>query len=204
MIIKTTDFTLDAFIPNRDDAPNSDILGNETELQGFIDKYETEALILVLGYDMYKQLISEFEANGDWKSTTDQKWKDLVDGDNAYKGMKEMLIGYVFYKFAESDDSHYATVGTEKEKSETSVRVEMRPKAIQNYNKFYNDAVGTYYDYPVVRGVGSIFGNLTSVSYVNDGRNKNRISLYEYVLSRIEDFTNWSPANLKSQNYFDI
>ncbi len=205
MIVKTTDFELDAYIPNRDDAPNSDIIGNEPELQGFIDKYEEEVLINLLGYALYTELKSQFDGTGAWNPVVDQKWKDLVNGKEAYRGMKDMIVGYVFWKFAESDDSHYATVGNQRENADNASHYEMRPKAILNYKKFYERAIGDFYSDPFVADKPSIWGNLRVVMWTGMQANSgNFISMYSYLRDKTVDFPDWMPSNFKTQNYFDV
>ena len=205
MIVKTTDFILDAYIPNRDDAPNSDIIGNETALQGFIDLYEEEALMITLGYELYTELKSQFKSDGTWEDNVDQKWKDLVDGKEAYRGMKEMIVGYVFWKFVESDNSHYATVGNQRERADSADGYEMRPKAILNYKKFYERAIGEYYADPFIADKPSIWGNLRVVMWSGaPGNRGSYISMYAFIQTHISDYNNWKPTHLKSQNYFDI
>lgn len=205
MIVKTTDFELDAYIPNRDDAPNSDVIGNEPELQGFIDIYEEEVLIITLGYKLYQELLTQLEPDGTVKTGADAKWGKLVNGDEAYRGIKDMIIGYVFWKFVESDDSHYATVGNQKENSDNGTAYEMRPKAILNYKKFYDRAVGEFYLDPLVANKPSIWGNLRVVMWSGtSGDSGNYISMYSYIQTHLTDYSDWTPTQLRTQNYFDV
>jgi hypothetical protein len=207
MITKTTDFKLDAYIPNRDDAPNSDILGNEPELQGMIDKWEPEVLVELLGYDMKEEFITAI----DWAATppalvvgADQKWMDLYKGKENYRGIKELLVNYIFYKFMESDDDHYATVGTQKEDTDSATRVSMRAKAIQAYRRFFKLAIGNFYG--VQSGIKpSIWGNMRVVLWSGFGYGgSNFKSLYEWLMSKSTDFQDWSPTDFRNKNYFDI
>lgn len=204
MIIKTTDFVLDAYIPNRDDAPNSDITGNDPELRGFINMYEKEVLIQLLGYELYVELMAQFDVNGDWVAGTDQKWKDLVDGKENYRGVKGFLIGYIFWKFIESDDSHYASVGVQKENADNAEVVSSRPKAILQYRKFYDQAIGSYYNTGAYNKP-SIWGNLRVVMWSGaNGNGGNFKSLYQYLTDNFDDFLTWQPSNFKNQNQFDV
>ena len=59
MIITPSYFTGPIAIANGQDvAPNSELLGNGVKLQDFIDRYEREALISVLGYRTMSVLIT--------------------------------------------------------------------------------------------------------------------------------------------------
>lgn len=205
MIITTSEFELDAYIPNKDDAPNSDIIGNESELQGFIDIYEKEALVKVLGYDLYEEYIANFNPDGSYIDDVEERWTKLTDGDRQYRGIKPLLIGYVFWKFIASDDSHYATSHVVQETNDTSNLFESRPKAIEQYKKFYEYAVGTYYNEPGSFVKPSIFGNLRVVHWTGAyAGGSNWKSLYQYLTENVDIYEDWSPENLKSQNYFDI
>lgn len=205
MIVKTTDFSLDAYIPNKDDAPFSDLIGNETELQGFIDTYEKEVLIRTLGYDLYIDYIANFESDGSYKPSTEQKWKDLTDGVGRYRGIKPIIIGYVFWKFIASDDSHYTSAHVVKEKTETANLVESRPKAIEQYRKFYEYCIGTYYNNPETFVKPSIFGNLRVVIFSGSGTyGSNFQSMYQFIFEHKEDYDKWQPESFRTQNYFDI
>ena len=204
MIVTPLNFDLDAYIPNRDDAPNSDILGNEKELQGFIDKYEPEVLIRLLGYELAIQVFGAFAAN--YGNPGDEKYKRIVEGDGeGYTGLEELLVGYIFYHFIKSDDSHYASAGVVKENSDTATRFESRPKAVENYRKFYRFAIGDYYKQPSVFDKPSIWGNLRVVLWSGPyGNGSNFKSLYQFMTENIADYPNWEPEGFANQNYFDI
>ena len=109
MIISTKDFEFGAYVPNRDDAPNSDIIGNEPILQGFIDEYVNVCLTETLGYELWTELQAQLDVEGNLPGTADQKWLDLVNGIDAYRGMKKgMLVGYVYFYWLQNDIIDYS------------------------------------------------------------------------------------------------
>jgi hypothetical protein len=200
MIIKTTDFQLGAFIPNRDDAPNSDIIGNEPILQGFIDTEVEEILVELLGYELFSLLENELDGNGDLPIDADQKWLDLVNGKDNYRGLKRMLVAYVFYKFILNDRSQYSTTGTHEPTSEAANRVEPSAKAIAEYQKFYKFAIGDYYYGPkIVRNVSGMKG----VIYGSYG--SQFASLYDFLAENQDTYAEWvANMNLPQHNLYDI
>ena len=202
MILKTTDFEYGAYVPNRDDAPNSDIIGNEPVLQGFINKYVERALVETLGWELFSLLKAELDQNGDLPPTADQKWLDLVNGKEAYRGMKKgMLVGYVFFYFLQNDTVDYSTAGTNRVTPEGS-QVE-RPDGKMNlqYREFYEQAIGTYYADPLViekefGRYGVIWGGLSGSKYV---------SMYEFLRENTTTYPEWDPSLvIQSKNVFDI
>ena len=202
MIIKTGDFKLDAFIPNVDDAPNSEILGNDNELQGFIDKFEEEILIRLLGWELYSELMTQF-TDGVLDPNADEKWGKLVNGFENYRGMSAMIVGYVFWKFIESDDSHYSSAGVVRETSENSEYHESRPKAIGQYRVFYEHAIGNYYQAGLYVKTG-MFGGLVGVIHSGAAAGgSNFKSLYIYLQDNFDIFPTWAPEKFKNKNYFD-
>jgi hypothetical protein len=205
MIVRTSDFQLDAYIPNKDDAPFADLIGNEGELQGFIDEYETEVLIRVLGYDLYNEYMDAFEPDGTYSPGADDKWKLLTDGFENYRGIKPLIIGYVFWKFIESDDSHYTSTHVVVERTTSAAKISSRSKALLQYQKFLDYAVGNYYENPYVENKRSIFGNTKIVIWGGAHASRsNFMSLYQYLEKNLEDFEDWSPERLNEQNHFDI
>ena len=200
MIIKTTDFQLGAYIPNRDDAPNSDIIGNEPILQGFIDTEVEQILVKLLGYDLFIELDTNI-TNGDLDPGADQKWKDLVNGKESYRGLKGLLVSWVFAKFLENDNEDYSTQGVSQNVSEGSERVRPSRKIISEYKKFYEQSVGGYGNGPSVyrkqNGVAIIWGYNTSKSGYK--------SLFQFLSENGTVYETWQPAGMpKQMNHYDI
>lgn len=201
MIITTSDFTLGAFIPNRDDAPNSEIIGNEPILQGFIDTEVDEVLTELLGYALWTELKAQLTDPGNTlPAGADQKWLDLVNGKENYPGMKKFLVPFVFYKFMMNDRADYSTLGVHVATSDSAERVNPSAKAIGEYQKFYKFAIGSAYAGPrlIVNSMGMpglIWGSYGSQF----------ASMYDFLAENIDTYSNWvANLNIPQHNVYDI
>lgn len=146
-------------IPNiGDTAPNSNLLGNVTELDVFLKEYERDYLIKSLGYSLFKEFQSHLEVVEPAtvqtvKDSAPQKWKDLMDGREYTKdgrtvnwrglvftddGLKRSPIAYyVCYHFLKSDLGRYLGTGVQREKTKNTVFADPAPKAVDIWEKFY-------------------------------------------------------------------
>lgn len=202
-IISTTDFSLGAYIPNRDDAPNSDIIGNEPILQGFIDEEVKNILVKLLGYDLYYQLTLQFDGNGDRIPAIETRFVNLIDGTGKYRGLKGLLVSWVFCKFLENDNEDYSTQGVNQITTEGSQRVRPSRKILSEYKKFYEYSIGNYGGGPQVyrkpNGVAIIWGYAEGVS------RSGFQSLFQYLSENQTEFSEWQPSGLpKQMNHYDI
>lgn len=201
MIITTDDFKFGAYVPNRDDAPNSDIIGNEPILQGFIDEYVQNCLVETLGWELFSELQAEL-VEGVLPPDADQKWLDLVNGSENYRGMKQgMLVGYVYFYWLQNDIVDYSTTGTQRVTSDKQENVRPDSKMVVQYNKFYDQAIGTFTQGPSMvykddGRVGIIYGGMSGSNYK---------SMYEFLRENSETYSNWNPSLTISQvNMYDI
>jgi len=109
-----------------------------------IDKFEKEALLKVLGYDLYQLFIA---------NPTDQRFIDLSEGKEfefdfcgktikrKYVGLKnaekESLIAYyVYFKHQSNNETFSSTVGEVKPSTENASSVSARMKLTRAWNKF--------------------------------------------------------------------
>jgi len=200
-LIHTTDFEFGAYVPNRDDAPNSDIIGNEPVLQGFIDEYAENCLVQTLGWELWSLLKAELDTNGDLDVGADQIWKDLVEGKDNYKGMlKGMLVGYVYFYWLQNDIVDYSTGGTHRLTPDSAVNTRPDSKMVLQYQKFYTQAIGSYNTGPKIVykpfGVGVIYGSQSGSNY---------ISMYEFLRENDSVYPTWSPnLEIENINVYDI
>jgi len=183
------------YIPNATDvAPNSSKLGNTTLIMQYVDKYEKDALIRLLGYDLYVLLEPELlkkPFNPDGATTADDIWLKLVNGDGKYRGIREALIGYCFYQFYEDDMSQYTGVGEKTIRSKDMVEASPAPRATKVWRQFYDLTIGNAYDHTIVinqkYGYGIIHGD-TMTPYT---------SLYSYMRENADSYPEWEGT------YFD-
>jgi len=146
--------------------------------------------------------------------------RDELEGDNyshacaARRALDEgvgnlLQIGVRAYsqeeeEFIESDDDHYTTAHVVKERTETARTVESRPKAISQYRKFYEHAIGDYYKENVIFR-NSIFGNFYGVIWIGAHSNMSNFkSLYEFLNENKTDYPDWTPEAFNNKNYFDV
>lgn len=149
MIIDTSYFLKkDVFIPNAVVQPS---IGSNTptslnQLQAEIDEKENEFLLSFLGYEQTNELLNQFELGGSWKTDALQKWKDLVDGLEDWKGLRyttgtqknSLIAYYVFFYYLKSDFSTYSTTGIQVAKSENAIAQLPNEKQVTAWNKFVN------------------------------------------------------------------
>jgi hypothetical protein len=201
MLIHPSDFEFGAYVPNRDDAPNSDVIGNDPILQGFIDEYVNNCLVETLGWQLAAELIAELDVNGDLPPTADQKWLDLVNGIDNYKGMlKGMLVGYTYFFWMQNDIIDYSSTGTQRDTSTNAVNVRPDSKMLTQYQKFYDQAIGTYHAGPTVIFNGFGTGILWRGRYMSNFK-----SMYEFLRENQTTYPDWDP-NLRIEDYniYDI
>ena len=206
MITKNQDFVGRYKIPNATDtSPNSDLLGNSTELALFISNLEEECLILVLGYTLYKELEAELddsEPNG-LKPTADQKWDDLLNGKETYKGLRELLIAYIFFFFLQNDESDYAGVGVVKEYGKGARSFTTRPKAVKAWRRFFELAQGVT-GRPEIWSRRLIGGTSNGVGVVWTDYDNKLQPLYPFLTINEDVYPDAVMSPLKTMNYYGI
>ncbi len=210
MIINTSYFlNKNVFIPNAVAQPS---IGSNTptsiiQLQAEIDERENELLLSFLGYEQTEELLDQFEQvspsiEWTWKESALQKWKDLVDGLEEWKGLRytigtqkiSLIAYYMFFYYLKSDYSTYSTTGIQIAKSENSISQLPNEKQVSAWNKFVNMYDG---------------GNISQRNY-NFSRNwnglmlrwntgeRNNVSLYDFMSSKSDVY------DLSFFNHYDI
>lgn len=216
MIIKASDFKGKYYIANaHDNEPDGDILdsvsskvGNNLSLNELIKVRVEEALIFLLGFELYYEFKSEFKSDLiSLKDNSDQKYVKLLNGHESYLGLKNILIPYVYYYWLEQEDESLTGLGTKKLNSKASENVSSRPKAISAWRDFYNLSVG-HYNLTRARDFGIthtalVFRNKFGYGIIH-GSNNGKKSLYSYLQENKSDFNNWSPSIIRNKNQFDI
>jgi len=178
------------FIPNAVAQPS---IGSNTptsiiQLQAEIDEKEYELLLSALGYEQTEELINQFETDGTWKDDALQKWKDLVDGLDEWKGLRyttgtqkiSLIAYYVFFYYLKSDYSTYSTTGVQIAQSENAISQLPNEKQVTAWNKFVN-----MYDGGNIQQRNYSFSRNWNGLMLRWGNGeRNQVSLYDFLSSK--------------------
>ena len=207
MIINAQYFqTKELYIPNSVAQPSIGSVSPSaaTQLNEEIESIEQSLLLDILGYEQLQELNAQFETNGDWKVGALQKWKDLVDGKDDWKGLRytigtkkvSLIAYYVFFYYLGMDFQTYSTTGMQIPQAENSMMNAPGIKQVSVWNKFILMYVG--------RGMNdngdiSYNWNGTFISFGNTNIG-NEVTLYEYLNTNnsvydITYFRNKTPLN---------
>jgi len=135
----------------------------ENELQAYIDQYQKEALIDLLGLELYELLILDLDANGVPQSQIyldifNDFYKEIYGEYERSQGIKFYLKGIIYFHYVRDLYNRQTTVGVKKVKGENSDSVNVfdiytrynnsieTGKVIQAY--IYNNDT----DYPTFKG----------------------------------------------------
>jgi len=137
-IVAYTDFKGDINLPA------SILSGGSSVIDFYIAKYEKEALMNLLGYDLYKELKAEIDSLPQVYSA---KWGALVNGSEfivggyTYKfdGLKAILPYIVYYHYLDDNITSYETIGAVLSNSENSRKTSVNDLMIAAWNKFARD-----------------------------------------------------------------
>lgn len=188
MIIDTSYFqSKEVFIPNAIAQPS---IGSNTptsivQLQQEIDQREYDMLLLFLGQEQTDELFDQFEADGSWKTTALEKWKNLVDGVDDWRGLRytvgtkkmSIIAFYTFFYYLKSDFSTYSTTGVNVAKSENALSQLPNEKQVSTWNTFVTMAQGDNF---TSRNY-NFSSNWNGVMLRWTGNNGNTVSLYDFM-----------------------
>jgi len=198
MIIDNSYFqSKDTFIPNVIAQPNmqSNTPSELSQLQMEIDSREYELLVSFLGTVQTDELLSQFETDGEWKEDALQKWKDLVDGVDNWRGLRftkgtkkiSLIAFYVFYYYLGEAYSTFNTTGVQISDSKNAATVSPTQKQVNAWNSFvemYNGTCnGTDYRF---------FNNWNGLGmqWLGANNNNNIVTLQSFMQSKPEDYDN--------------
>lgn len=184
------------------------LLTNKTDLSAdiseAIERYEKEILISLLGYKLYKQMIT---------TPTDEPYKSLIEGAEfeltfdgitqllKWEGLKntqkESLIAYyVYYKYQERTFVRPSAINAIKPKAEAAEIVSPLPKMVNAWNRM----IELYGETPNRWFYGGVTIMQPDGGYIND----NLPSAYNYLSVKIADFPDWIFTPLRPINPFMI
>jgi hypothetical protein len=156
MIISRSYFKSIVQIPNaQDTAPNSNLIGNATSLDYYIEEFERDILVDCFGYPLYSEFINELDSstsNG-LKSTANQKWDDLLNGKEydidglpvKWRGLifkdklldRSLIAYYVFCEFLSNNLVSFKGTGAQIEKTKNSINVTADPLYVASFRTFH-------------------------------------------------------------------
>jgi hypothetical protein len=211
MIIDAQYFqTKELYIPNSVAQPTIGSVSPSAtvQLNEEIDSIEQSLLLDVLGYEQLQELLAQFESNGDWIATPLQKWVDLVDGKDDWKGLRysigtkkvSLIAYYVFFYYLGMDFQTYSTTGMQMPRAENSVTNDVSVKQVSVWNKFIAMYVGD-----VIYGLPSVQSNWNG-DYINFSGKLvgNEVSLYQYLLKNSDVYDTSYFTFKKNLNYVGI
>jgi hypothetical protein len=192
MIIDSSYFlTKELFIPNAEAQPS--IGGNtptsKIQLEQVIEEKESELLIKFLGLTQYNELKEQFEVDGSWKPTALQKWKNLVDGKDEWRGLRyevggkkySLIAYYVFFYYLSMDFSHYTTTGIQVLQSDNTTKQTPNQTQVRIWMKFLK-----MYQSGLNYGSPTFFQNWNGLGAMWNGVNYDGVSLYEFMNKNLE------------------
>lgn len=196
------------FIPNVIEQPaiGTSTPSKASELTSFIDNKEKDLLLSFLGYAQTTELYDQFETNGAWKPSALQKWKDLVDGKEDWKGLRYTLGGvkvslianYVYFYFLGEDASTYGTTGVQQAEAANSLTLAPNQKQVNAWSKFLRmyGWIQTGYNQP------TFFRNWNGLGIVWNGlsQDRNEVTLIDFLNKNSDVYDNgfityYTPVN---------
>lgn len=116
-------------------------------LDDYIDKYEETYLIQLLGWELYKLFKADLQYVAPppataiylalWDKFTEDDGGDIITSN----GMKEMLLGFIFFEFMRDLPYKATAGGISVNEVEVSEQADISGNSL---NSKYNEAVGTY------------------------------------------------------------
>lgn len=176
------------------------------DLNAYINDKESDLLLSFLGYEQYTELLSQLNSDGTFIDGAIQKWVDLVDGKEDWKGlrytvgnMKRSLIAdFVYFYWLADDNVQHSTTGLQRPEVANSnlvmpndVQAKIWTKFLQHYG-YYNNA----------RNWPTFFTNWNGVgmTWLSANQDLNIVTLYDFMTknSDVYDmsfFATYQPVN---------
>jgi hypothetical protein len=114
---------------------NSDLIAS------YINKYEKEYLIKLFGKALYDLFIADLDPNTSLPTTTIYQTlynplyiDTYINGESESKGIKEMLIGFIYYHYTIDSQQQQTSVGVTAPKSENSEGINLNSISISRFN----------------------------------------------------------------------
>lgn len=165
----------------------------------YIEVFEKEYLIHVLGYDLYAQLIANYN------TLTDDKWKWLVEGKTFVVTLSAIdytvnwnglintaklspIAYYVYYKYVEQNYQQLTGLGVGAQNNENATTVDPSNKMVWSNNECRK--LTGFYQYETT-GLDLTYDSLEA-------------TLFNFIINNITDYTNWVYQPINEMNILGI
>ena len=124
--------------------PGGSLEGDLADIDDYIEVYEKEALLDLLGYTLYKDFIANptdtrwtrfsagYEYSIDFMGETHLvKWNGLVNDEAV-----SLLAYYIYYKYVEFHVTHTSGFGELLQKAENASKISVTQKRVNAWNRF--------------------------------------------------------------------
>ncbi len=118
---------------------------NTTDLQAFIDKFESKYIYDLLGVTLGDLLLDDITT--DFTEPDTQIYKDIFNSLNQDEplvrsvGIKNMLLGFIYFEYVRTQTVQNTLVGNVVSQNEVSSVVDWSSTGVYSN---YNEAIGTY------------------------------------------------------------
>lgn len=216
-LIDETYFQRDLVTPNSQELSSDGGVSNELNvLETYIDERSRLFLKDALGYELFKDLDSNIDSNGDLLVTAPQKWKDLVNGkeytsngelvrwqgllitEGAFKS--SILADYTYYHWLMGNLSTMTGVGDVVVEAKNAINVRSNQRLISIWNRIVDKnqfKCNTNYAHrSIVRGV-------EFVDWFSSSTN-NFVSLVQFLDDNDTDYPEATKRLYNYKNQFGI
>ena len=223
MIIDNTYFIGELYLPHAKPSITDGVTGVDTKVLRFIDEYEEDCLIKILGYNLYVLLQAELDSAQPNKLDpgADAKWNDLVNGKTyvdpytnknvIWKGLRyksvsnntydrSLLANYVYYYYEQNEYITTTNVGDVINIAKNAITMDPSLKTVNAWNRFVDMVQGEEDEENVVMthyGLGLDY-------YRGDGR----VSLYKFIEDSNtitnDTYPDFNPKTWRRVNQFGI
>lgn len=226
MIVKTSFFKGEIYIPHSVPSVTDNVLGVESSLAHFIMEYERECLIKLLGYHLAIEFISQLDdaTSSGIIAGGDVKWDELLNGktysdansglEKQWRGLRyksaeshtepdvSLLAYYIYYFYESNDFITRGDTGNQVEDAKNATRVLPTQKVTKAFNKFIGFAQRGYFN-----ATSDVYFGGLGVDYQYNEQG-GETSLYSFI-DDMNDFTvdtyeNFNPKKWVNRNQFGI
>lgn len=114
------------------------------QLMDFINEKERCLLLSFLGFDQLNELFTQLNEDGTFIDGALQKWVDLVNGKDVWKGLRYEVFGnkvsliayYVYFYYVGQDAKYLSNTGVADLKAANSTKIAANDKQVMAWSEF--------------------------------------------------------------------